>query len=179
VTAPVVVDTNVPLVASNRSGMPGTCVLACIAALERLFNGERSVVLDEGGLLLEEYFRHLSASGQPSIGDAFLKWVLERQGMPQHVQFVPLLSLPDGSFEQFPGDPELATFDPSDTKFVALACAHSDKPPVLQASDSKWWGWKAALERCGVKVEFLCPTHVAATFERKFPKNARRRRSGK
>jgi hypothetical protein len=179
VTASVVVDTNVPLVASDRSGMPGPCVLACIAALQRVFDGERFVVLDEGGLVLDEYFRHLSASGQPTIGDAFLKWLLERQGMPEHVQYVAAPSLADGSFEHFPVDPDLAPFDPSDAKFVAVACAHPEKPPVLQASDSKWWGWKAALERCGVKVEFLCPTEVAATFARKFPKKPRRNRFAK
>jgi hypothetical protein len=153
--------------------MPEDCVLACIAALDRILDGHRSVVLDESGLVLEEYLRYLSPSGQPAIGDAFLKWVLERQGVPDHVQYVRIPTREDGAFEHFPAEPELDSFDPSDRKFVAIACAHPAKPPILQASDSKWWGWRDALTKCGVLVEFVCPGAVATTFARKFPAQAK------
>ena len=48
----------------------------------------------------------------------------------------------------------------SDRKFVAVANAHPAKPPILQSTDSKWWGWKEALQEVGITVHFLCPEYV-------------------
>ncbi len=97
------------------------------------------------------------------IGDAFLRWVLTNQANPNRCRQVPLT--PSGSgydFEEFPSHPGLAQFDPSDRKFVAVAAACPGGPaPILQAADSKWWGWKEALEDCGVFVDFLCPQEIA------------------
>ena len=62
----------------------------------------------------------------------------------------------------------MSKFDPSDRKFVAVANAHPGKPSILQATDSKWWGWKDALLECGIKVEFLCPAEIANAYKRKF-----------
>ena len=63
----------------------------------------------------------------------------------------------------------LDDFDPSDRKFVAVANAHPEKPPILEALDSKWWGWRDALSAAGITVLFLCETEVKETYERKFP----------
>ncbi len=38
---------------------------------------------------------------------------------------------------------------------------------MLQATDSKWWGWRDALADCGITVEFLCPEQIQETYERK------------
>jgi len=54
----------------------------------------------------------------------------------------------------------LEVFDKSDHKFVAAANAHPAKPPILQATDSKWWGWKDALMEVGITVQFLCPEYA-------------------
>jgi len=62
----------------------------------------------------------------------------------------------------------LINFDPYDRKFVAVAATHPDRPAILQATDSKWWGWKEALAECGVIVEFLCPADIEAGYNRKF-----------
>jgi hypothetical protein len=53
-------------------------------------------------------------------------------------------------------------YDPSDQKFLAVAAAHPDRPPILQALDSKWWGWQSALGAIGVTIDFLCPGEIAA-----------------
>ncbi len=50
----------------------------------------------------------------------------------------------------------------SDRKFVAVANAHPDKPPIMHATDSKWWAWKDALKDVGITVHFLCPDYVKA-----------------
>ena len=78
-------------------------------------------------------------------------------------------------FEEFPDEAGLEDFDPSDRKFVAAARGHGGGPTILQGLDSKWWGWKDALAAAGIVVEFLCPTEVRTTYERKHRGLVRRR----
>jgi hypothetical protein len=59
-------------------------------------------------------------------------------------------------FEAFPDDPDLAAFDLSDRKFVAVTRASAHSPEVLNAVDTDWWTFRAPLLRHGVRVEFLC-----------------------
>ena len=66
----------------------------------------------------------------------------------------------ENEFQQFPNDPALNDFDPDDRKFIAVARAHPENPPILQAVDSKWWGFKDALHRNGVTVEFICEDDI-------------------
>jgi hypothetical protein len=73
----------------------------------------------------------------------------------------------DDNFLEFPVDRALKNFDRSDRKFVAVALAHPERPPILQAVDSKWWGFKDALNRNGVRVEFLCPDDLQRLQVRK------------
>ena len=46
-------------------------------------------------------------------------------------------------------------------KFLAVAAAHEEHPPILQAFDSKWWGWRDALAQVGISVHFLCKHEIA------------------
>ncbi len=64
------------------------------------------------------------------------------------------------SFDEFPTDPELNDFDADDRKFVAVALAHQQKPPILQAVDAAWWKIKDILLRNGVNIEFLCEDDI-------------------
>ncbi len=48
----------------------------------------------------------------------------------------------NGTYDEFPAHEGLRDFDKSDRKFVAVSHAHPKKTPILQATDSKWWGWK-------------------------------------
>ena len=63
-------------------------------------------------------------------------------------------------FEEFPDDPALADFDPDDRKFIAVACAHEDNPPILQAVDSKWRDFLDVLRENDVTVEYICEDYV-------------------
>lgn len=72
------------------------------------------------------------------------------------------------SYDEFPDHDDLNDFDNSDRKFIAVANAHPAKPPVLQATDSKWWGWKDALNEVGITVQFLCPDYVASKYQEGF-----------
>ena len=164
---PVVVDTNVALTANKKDDPSLACVLACIQALQSVMSGH--LVLDEDWRIIEEYTHKLSPTGQPGIGDRFLKWVLTNHANPQRCSKVRLTPRQEDprDFEEFPRDESLAGFDPSDRKFVAVACAHSERPVILQATDSKWWGLRNALHQCGVQIRFLCPKDIEQIHERK------------
>jgi hypothetical protein len=72
----------------------------------------------------------------------------------------------DEDFEELPS-PEGVVYDRSDRKFLAVAAAHREHPPILQAFDSKWWGWQAALARIGVTIHFLCEHDIAKKHREK------------
>ncbi len=153
----LVVDTNVPVVANRRSSHAGpACVLACIDALDDL-RLHHKIVLDNLGRILEEYRNNLSARGQPGVGDAFFKWVWQNQGNTAHCEMVEICPRGSGEdYEEFPDDPELARFDHSDRKFVAVAIASRLDPNVLNATDTDWWHYRKCLKKHGVPVVFLC-----------------------
>lgn len=166
--APLVVDTNVALVANGKAEATPGCVSACTAALLELMRAGH-LVLDDRFHILSEYRKKLSSTGQPGLGDAFLKWVYTNRTNPDCCTCVRITPKPQDTqdFHEFPVHEGLNAFDPSDRKFVAVACVHPDRPPILQAADSKWWGWQDALRECGVQVRFLCPGDLSAVYKRK------------
>lgn len=164
-------DTNVPITA-NLALTPDKipqeltgCVLACVEAVEHVVkNG--GLVVDAGDEICGEYRQHLSMKGQPAVGDRFVKWVHDNQWKFPEADRVAVTKKGD-TYDQFPDHKNLSDFDISDRKFVAVANAHPEKPPILQATDSKWWGWKDALAEVGIAVHFLCPDYVKAKYEEK------------
>lgn len=165
------VDTNVPKTA-NRARDPATipdelvdCVFACIEAVNHVVkNG--GLVIDSGEEIYDEYRRQLSLKGQPGLGDVFMKWVHDnRWGFPEEDRVTIMKN--GESYDEFPDHDGLIKFDKSDRKFVAVANAHPEKPPILQATDSKWWGWKEALAEVGITVTFLCPEYAKKKYAEK------------
>ena len=157
-----VVDTNVPVVANGRSNQANPdCVIACIQALIEI-REQGVIMLDDALLILKEYMRNLSMSGQPGAGDFFMKWVWAIQAHPEHCQQVTITPRSDDSenYVEFPPDPDLADFDRSDRKFVTVALASGRTPTILNAVDSDWAEHYAALTRNGIRLKFLCPQHV-------------------
>ncbi|HPV04724.1 MAG TPA: hypothetical protein PLC24_09215 [Myxococcota bacterium] len=166
-----VVDTNVPKTANlatqpnPRSDVSDACVLACVEAVEHVIRS-RGLIIDAGDEIFDEYRRQLSMKGQPGVGDRFMKWVHDnRWGLPDSHRVA--ITENGNSYEEFPTHGGLNNFDKSDRKFVAVANAHVDKPPILQATDSKWWGWKTALAEVGINVRFLCPKYVETKYAEK------------
>ena len=165
-----IVDTNVPVVANltkdplNISDDLVDCVDACIAAIEYVTSGQGILVIDDGNEIFDEYRKQLSMNGQPGIGDHFMKWVHDHQYHVAEIDRVNI-SKEGESYAEFPDHDGLDNFDISDRKFVAVANTHSERPPILEATDSKWWGWKDALKSVGIRVIFLCPEYVKMKFQ--------------
>lgn len=158
-----VVDTNVATTANGANGAaPPSCVAASARALLAVVRGGH-VFVDDGGRIIAEYRANLSAKGQPGPGDAFLKWLLTHEWGGERVTRVPITPADDDDdFVELPKPPRGVRYDPSDRKFLAVAAAHPDRPPVLQSFDSKWWGWTEALAKAGVAVHFVCAREIAA-----------------
>lgn len=167
--AEVVIDTNVLLVAEGRhEDASEECRLACIQRLKKAMQGE-TIVVDGGYRILGEYQHKLDARRGKGAGTAFLKWLLQRQADPRHVQPVPVTEVAPDRFEEFPVPALEPKFDAPDRKFPAVANAHRGKPPILQAADCKWLDWWPALREAGIRVEFICPDDVCRFYEKKFP----------
>jgi hypothetical protein len=116
------------------------------------------LVVDDRGVILREYMDHLSLSGQPGLGDAFLKWVWNVQATDRVMKAkVTPRGRDDDDFAEFPDDAALRSFDRSDRKFVAVALSSRRDPEVLNAVDSDWWNCREALQKHGIKLVFLCP----------------------
>jgi len=162
----VVVDTNVAKTANGEADHVGLdCIQASIEALSRI-RSESVVLIDEQGLILAEYLGSgLSLAGGPGVGDAFVKWVFVNQAKAQHCRKISITVTWDNgqNFAEFPAALELASFDRDDRKFVAVALASGEDPPILNATDTDWRDYKCALERNGVKVDFLCPEAMQQT----------------
>ena len=164
-----VVDTNVPMTA-NGANLDASlqCVAASAKALQTLMTSGH-IFIDGGGRIVAEYRHNLSAKGQPGPGDAFLKWVLTHEWGGQWVTRVPIIPKEgdDEDFKELPSPPKGVRYDPSDRKFLAVSAAHPKHPPILQALDSKWWGWRDALAQAGISVHFVCEQEIAAKYTQK------------
>ena len=161
----VIVDTNVAVVANGGFEKASEdCKQNCIDRLAEVTTGKVKLALDDQRRIIEEYRGNLSPDGQPGVGDAFLKWVEINWSNPARCNLVPITHVNglENEFEEFPDDPALKDFDPDDRKFIAVALAHPQKPPILQAWDRQWWDFRDALRRNRVSIEFLCVADISA-----------------
>jgi hypothetical protein len=154
-----IVDTNVALKANGPdpsvSSEPSKHELDCWDASERFLDSIREsgrIAMDESGYIWEEYKRHMRWGGQLGAGHLFLRWVNDHQWNPAHCNQI--------AMAPFPGDPALKGFDPSDQKFVQVALAHPERPPILVSADRVWPRFAAPLAAHGIRIEFLCPEHA-------------------
>lgn len=157
----VIVDTNVAVVANGQSPQASpNCVDTCINQLERIIRGEEKLILDNRWIILSEYMRNLRSSGEPGAGDRFLLWLLRNKDTQCDLVSITPIDNSENDFEEFPSDPELDGFDPADRKFIAVACAHSARPPILQAVDSEWLNFHDVFRQNGVTVKFICEDDI-------------------
>lgn len=168
----VVIDTNVLMVANQKhDGVSVECIAACVQRLQWT-QKHAIVVVDDGYRILSEYSKNLRPTRGKGVGDIFLKWLLQQKANQKHVHQVQITDRGVNQFREFPDESLELEFDPPDRKFVAVACAHPAKPPVLQASDCKWLEWWQPLAAAGLQVEFLCRADICRFYEAKFPEKS-------
>ncbi len=152
-----VIDTNVLIVANNRESPQASpkCIISCIKWLKS-FEKSGILVIDSNWLMIEEYQNKVNSSGQPGVGDAFLKWILLNRSNPHRCQQVQITQIAEYEFREFPKSESLQKFDLSDRKFVAVALTHPQRPAIANAVDSDWFIFQEALVANGITIEFLC-----------------------
>ena len=166
----VIVDTNVGLVANARSNADLACQGRCIERLLQI-TSEGTLLLDCHGLILHEYLKQKPYGFPREFGDLFFIWANDNQAntsMCRIVDVTPAGGVPvdwvthahDPDLEEFPLDADLEMFDRQDRKFVAVSLASKEQPRILNAADSDWREFEAALTRVGVFVEFVCLSAV-------------------
>lgn len=162
--AAVVVDTNVAVIANGNKTEQANekCMSVCRGKLSQIQEGSLFLLLDDRGMILKEYEKHLSPSGQPGLGDVFFKWLWQNRYNDEYCRQISITPHDRREFEEFPDDPDLMCFDMDDRKFVAVALASGSDPRVLNASDTDWWDYYEQLRKHGVKVVFLCPELMPA-----------------
>lgn len=165
-----VVDTNVPLVVKLGDDWPRELLDACEEIIEQILERQVPVVTDAAGEIVEEYLHQLSISGQPSLGDEFVRYVHDRR-FTWDAAFRPDIQphpTEDHSYAVLNGDD--AEIDKSDRKFIAAAKVAG--VPVVQATDTKWLDWGAVLGRHGVQVVYAHEESIRALYKAKFGQDA-------
>jgi len=168
----IVVDTNV-LIAANGNDPEWISIAAkCASRLKRTQKLE-TVCIDDGQRIMREYRQHLP-SNRKGFGDMFYIWLAQNQSNLQKCEQVRITALEtdDTAFTECPevDDALSSQIDPSDRKFIAVANAHPEKPPILQATDSKWIGWKEGLATVGIQIEFIDEKFLAPIYKKKMEK---------
>lgn len=164
-----VIDTNVAVTANGENDAAGPkCVVASARALQAVI-ASGHLFIDHSGLILLEYRKYLRARGEPGPGDVFLKWLLTHEWGETRVTRVVITPKRENAaeFAELPTPSDGTVYDSSDLKFLAVAAAHPEHPPILQALDSKWWGWRKALSDASVTIYFLCEDEIAKIYETK------------
>lgn len=157
----VIVDTNVLAVAEGmHEDASAHCMASCLQLVRRITSGERSVVADEGDLILAEYVKTLKAAATAGPATKLARYLWNRRfdsAVCKRVVISPDEN-PPGSFEEIPAD--IRDFDVDDQKFLATAAAAEAEDgilrPIFQAHDGEWWDRRADLHRNGFDVQFLC-----------------------
>lgn len=157
----IVVDTNVAIAANGRNTHASEeCQLSCIALLSMLAKGRKGevVILDDLGLIFDEYSYHLSYHGQPGVGDIFFKYLHDNKHTQKSVQLVTITPNNDDAtgFEELPINP----IDKSDRKFLAVALVSNAE--IVNALDTDWHEQHAFVTQVGVNTRQLCPIHGCA-----------------
>lgn len=156
----VVIDTNVLAVAEGmHAGASDGCVLACVRLVRRVLDGHK-VGVDEGDEILGEYVQALRRSAKSGVGGKLARFLWHRRYDASICHRLPITPLgqPSGSFVEVPTF--LRDFDTDDQKFLAVAAAEGQTPPIFQALDKEWWRRRSDFAENGLDVQFLCVADI-------------------
>ncbi len=150
----VIIETNVAVVANGQNlDVVESCIDACKMFLIRAMR-DHVTLLDANEEILHEYLGAISRQKPHGLGARFLIEALRQRYNEDRFRQIDLPKTDSGEFVDFPDDPQLANFDPSDRKFVALA--QRTGTAVTNAIDSDWTNFIASLRANGIEVTFLC-----------------------
>jgi hypothetical protein len=154
------IDTNVFMAANGYSPqVSGHGVEKCQEFVRSLF-ANTLISIDSNNEIFDEYFKHMDFSGQPGLGDSFVKYLFDRQVDSAICEIVEIIMDKKYSYQVFSDKPDLLDFDKSDLKFIAVHLLSKYRSPIVDACDSDWTENKALLDSHNIKVVELleyCP----------------------
>jgi len=155
----VVVDTNVWAVAEMmHEDASDRCVAACLDVLAEVERG-LILVVDDGDRILSECLSTLRGAKTSGLAVRLMTRIWRNRHSSAVCGMVAITPLPQAeSFEEVPVG--LRDFDGDDHKFLAVAAAHGERPPVYQALDTEWWDRRVDFVAAGLDVQFLCSTDL-------------------
>jgi hypothetical protein len=152
----VVIDTNAWAVAEGmHDGASEDCMRTCLGLLNQVDSGVQLAV-DEGDRIFTEYLATLRASHTAGLAVKLAERLYRTRwgGVSCKLICITPLSDPAGSFAEVPET--VRDFDVDDQKFLAVAAAEGNTPPIFQALDREWWDRRTDLAAAGFDVQFLC-----------------------
>jgi hypothetical protein len=147
-----IIDTNVLIAANGHSSQVSESdVEKCQNFVAALFDNT-SISVDSNNEIFDEYFRNLNISGQPGIGDGFLKYLWNNQYNNAVCETVEVIRDDKFFYQVFADKPNLIDFDKSDLKFIAVYLLSKRSPFIVNACDSDWMEAKYLLDAHGIIV---------------------------
>ena len=166
-----IIDANVVLLAGTPvKDIPSDqllCAQKCIKFINNFVTkADNMLVLDAEGRIMKEYRGLYSLDRDPNIATVFYRWAC--RNVPKNAEdFISLKEIAENEFESYPDSEQLKRFDPPDRKYIALAFQHKEHPPIVEANDSKWWGIREEMERCGLNIRFIDETYIKEKYAQK------------
>jgi hypothetical protein len=155
-----IVDTNVFIAANSHSPqVEQSGIEKCQKFIDGLFSNS-TISVDSNNEIFDEYFKHMNRSGQPGIGDMFVKYLYDNQCNPEICEVVEIKKDKKYLYQVFSDKPDLFQFDRSDLKFIAVYFLSKFSPDIYNACDSDWMENKALLDLYDVKVVELLEYNV-------------------
>lgn len=166
-----IIDANVPLLAGTPvSKIPKDqliCARNCNKFISEVINNpDARLVLDDSGKILKEYRNAWKVGQDPNLATMFYRWAYQNMAR-EDGDFIHLEEIAPNEYKVYPDDAQLKEFDPPDRKYIALAYEHLENPPIVEASDSKWWGIKEILKKYNIDVIFIDEEYIKKKFEQK------------
>lgn len=166
----LIIDTNVAILANGKSKFPAKCIYECIQTIRGITKRNHAIIVtDREGFIFNEYKKYLNLSGEPGLGDEFLKWLDENRWTEDLCRIIDLNVSSEDEFCQgiIPDAICQSSFDPSDRKFLAVSIKHPESPQIVEATDVKWKLHESLLNHHGISVRFICPEYVEGQIAKK------------
>jgi predicted nucleic acid-binding protein len=147
-----IIDTNVFIAANSKADhLSESEIDMCKEFVASLFS-DTIISLDEQGEIFHEYFNYMSYSGQPGIGDTYVKFLWDRQSNRKYCEKVDVRKDEKGFYKQLRKKKALQKFDLNDQKFIAVCVGSKNNPVICNATDSDWENNKTLLSEHNIRV---------------------------
>jgi len=147
-----IVDTNIFIAANGKADqLTEADINKCKLFVASLFDNT-VISLDLQGEIFKEYFDHVNRSGQPNIGDVFVKYLWDRQCDKTICEMVDIKKDKNGIYKQLRNKSDLLKFDLNDLKFIAVHLGSKNSVIICNACDSDWAENKMLLKKHDINV---------------------------